>query len=103
MTRSFVDRPKSMPFSFRLAFDDHEHGGVLDHEIPAIYYAFNALNRFDIPQLLNAPDIPGIVVDPIDGDWEPMPESQAQKNGVSGKIRIVSEHAPLIDIAPFLR
>jgi dienelactone hydrolase len=85
--RAFLDRPKSMPVSFRL--DDHDHGGVLDHEIPGIYYAFNALNRFDIPQLLNAPGIAGLVVNPIDGDWEPMPELQAQKM-VSGRTRIIS-------------
>jgi hypothetical protein len=99
---AFLDRPKSMPMSYRLAIDDRNHGGPLDHEIPAIYYAFDALNQFDIPQLLEAPGIPGLVINPMNGDWERMQAPQARRL-VSGRIQIVSETTPEHAIQRFLR
>jgi hypothetical protein len=71
--RQFLERPKSLPVSFRL------HAEERDREIPAIYMPFDALRSFDLPQLLEASQARGLLIDPTNGDWEPMPEGAARK------------------------
>jgi hypothetical protein len=75
----FLERPKSLPVSFRLHAGERDRRKRLDREIPAIYMPFDALRSFDLPQLLEASPARGLVIDPISGDWEPMPEGAARK------------------------
>jgi hypothetical protein len=43
-----------------------------DHEIPHEYFMFDGLNRSDLPVLLSKSKAKISIVDPINGDWEPM-------------------------------
>jgi hypothetical protein len=98
---SFLDRPESMPRSYQLWSSDSDRAKPLDHEIPWIYFAFDALDSFDLPNLLAAPKIPGLIVNPIDGDWKRMTEADSRKL-VSGKPQVVSEDSPEPAIRRFL-
>jgi dienelactone hydrolase len=99
--RSFLDRPKSMRLSYQLWTSESERAKPLDHEIPAIYFAFNALNHFDLPDLVAAPHIPGLVVNPINGDWNRMAEAEARKL-ISGDSQLVTGDATEPAIQHFL-
>jgi hypothetical protein len=77
--RQFADRPKSMALSYRLRPDMREPFSSFDHEIPPQYFPFDALRCLDLPQLLASVESRGLVVNPIDGDWEPMSEPAARK------------------------
>ncbi|HUV13596.1 MAG TPA: prolyl oligopeptidase family serine peptidase, partial [Acidobacteriota bacterium] len=77
--RHYIDRPDSMQWSFSLWSEDDDPGGILDREIPFYYFAFGALRSFDIPDLLASAAIGGTIVDPINGDWEPLPLDVARK------------------------
>jgi dienelactone hydrolase len=85
----FVDRPKSEPLSFELRKTDDEARKPLDREIPGSYIPFDCLSFFDLPQLLAAPGIPGMLVNPIDGDWSSMTSERARKL-LSGKLQVAS-------------
>jgi hypothetical protein len=69
--RQFIDRPKSMQVSYRLV-SGNGRDAPFDHEIPSAYFPFNALRSFDLPQLLSATPAEGLIVNPINGDWERM-------------------------------
>lgn len=58
--RQFLERPRSM------------QGAALDREIPYEYFVFGALQWFDLPQLLASAKAKTFIVDPIDGDWDPV-------------------------------
>ncbi len=77
--RHYIDRPDSMQRSFTLWSEHEDPGEILDREIPFHYFAFGALRSFDIPDLLASADIGGTIVDPINGDWEPLPLEIAEK------------------------
>ena len=79
--RQFLERPRSMPASFLLQPDDsrERRRSAFDREIPHAYLVFDALSSFDLPQLLVRAKAKTIVVDPINGDWEPMSSSQARE------------------------
>jgi len=70
--RHYIDRPDSMQRSFALLSENDDPSGLLDREIPFYYFAFGALRSFDIPDLLASVEIGGTIVDPINGDWEPL-------------------------------
>jgi hypothetical protein len=57
--RQFLERPRSMQ-------------AAIDREIPYEYFVFGALHSFDLPQLLAKAKAKTFIVDPIDGDWDPM-------------------------------
>ncbi len=77
--RQFLERPKSWPASFKLFETDDRTNRLtaFDREIPYWYYPFDALREYDLPDLLAASKARGWVVDPIDGDWEPMTKQAA--------------------------
>ncbi|MFB3829787.1 MAG: alpha/beta hydrolase family protein [Bryobacteraceae bacterium] len=64
--RDFLERPKSLALSYQLRQGERE---TLDREIPLYMVPFNGLRYADIPRLLAR--TPGIVLNPINGDWEP--------------------------------
>src|SRR5204862_3658223 len=66
--RAFLDRPRSLPASYRLLPEDRDRTTAFDAEIPATYFAFDALSSFDLPQLLAASKAEGLIVNPLDGD-----------------------------------
>ncbi|MGH9663020.1 MAG: hypothetical protein ACRD9L_01180, partial [Bryobacteraceae bacterium] len=41
----------------------------VDHEIPPAYFVFDVLRLFDLRDLLAASGASGLVIDPVDGDW----------------------------------
>jgi len=77
--RQFLDRPRSLQASFQLKKDDKDRNSAYDHEIPFAYFPFDALRKPDIPQMLAATGARCLIVDPIDGDWNRMPQEAAQK------------------------
>jgi hypothetical protein len=91
--RDFLERPKSMPLSFQLITSDQGRTQVLDREIPYNYMAYDIAGHFDIPQLLSAPGVPGLVVNPINGDWERRDQASTRKL-LTGKVKLVSNDNP---------
>ena len=77
--RQLIDRPESMRASYVLHDTNPGEPGRYDREIPYFYFPFDALRRFDIPDLLRAAHIQGLTADPIDGDWNRMETAAARK------------------------
>ena len=75
--RQFIERPKSLAASYRLLGEDKDRTTAFDREIPFAYVPFGALRAFDLSELLSRGY--GLIVDPIDGDWDRMQEPQARK------------------------
>ena len=98
----FLERPKSMPLSFQLLATDRDTSKQPDREIPGSYMPFDVLDCFDIPQLLAAPRIAGLLVNPVDGDWDRKAPERARKL-LSRDLRLVSGDAPDQAIARFVR
>ena len=73
--RAFIDRPKELEESFSLRHTDNDRAAPYDREIPFIYVPFRAMERTDIAEMLGGS--PGLVVNPINGDWEAMPVDEA--------------------------
>jgi dienelactone hydrolase len=99
--RQFLERPVSMRASFKLLTEDSGRTGTHDHEIPFQYFAFDVLHHFDLPELLASAQAKGIIVNPIDGDWNRMAASEARRV-VPSKVQVVSEDQPDKAIARFL-
>ncbi len=54
---------------------------------------FRPARSFDIPRLLQAADIPGLVVNPIDGDWGPSPRTKSVRCPAADSQLICKESA----------
>jgi hypothetical protein len=89
--RQFVDRPLSLPASFRLMTEDKNRTSSFDREIPFEYFPFGALQQIALPKLLSA--VPGLIVNPIDGDWNRMQEQDA-RGFVPANVRVLSTDTP---------
>jgi dienelactone hydrolase len=78
--RHFLDRPRSLERSYTLLDRDFRERRftAFDQEIPFRYFHFDALRRFDIPQLLRSVKSPGLVAGPINGDWQPLSNAEAK-------------------------
>jgi pimeloyl-ACP methyl ester carboxylesterase len=74
----FLDRPKSLQESYQLKSDDKERNSPYDHEIPFFYVPFDGFSQLDIPRMLAGSKAKGVIVSPIDGDWEVMPAATAE-------------------------
>jgi len=68
--RQFLERPVSLERSYAL-FGDREKEATSEKEIPFHLFPHRALERLDIMASLGSVKAPGLVVDPIDGDWQP--------------------------------
>ncbi len=99
--RQFVDRPKSLELSYRLRPDMDNPHTAFDHEIPSHYFVFDVLRRLDLPQLLGSVEARGLVVNPINGDWEQVPELAARKL-LPSTIRLACEIHPEETMLQFL-
>jgi len=77
--RHFFERPASLKASYELVDEERSRTAVLDHEIPFSYFVFDVLRSFDLPQLLGAAKAKGLIVSPIDGDWNPIAVEEARK------------------------
>jgi hypothetical protein len=100
--REFLDRPGSLPISYRLLSEDRDRTTAFDREIPFEYFVFDALRSFDLPELLASTAAIGLVVNPIDGDWNPLPEAAA-RHILPRKVRLNCDAAPEKTILDFLR
>jgi dienelactone hydrolase len=87
--RDFVHRPKSLPLSYELR-PDKDRNRPYDREIPSIFFPFDALRHFDVPELLASPGVPGLVVNAIDGDWDRKPAALLRKL-LPRKIQILTD------------
>ncbi len=97
----FIDRPKSLPASYELLTADNYRQKTLDREIPWSLIPFDALDHFDIPQLLKAGGIRGLLVNPIDGDWMPKPMDKARAL-IGGALTVVCNESPDAEIKSFI-
>jgi hypothetical protein len=66
----FIDRPQSLAKSYRLQ-PDNNNRFAYDREIPLLYFPFDALHHFDLPQVRASSKARGLLVNMIDGDWNP--------------------------------
>lgn len=97
----FIDRPASMQASFALLEEDRARTGTHDREIPFRYFAFGALNSFDLPELLGSTAAKGLVVNPLDGDWNRLPEAEARRL-LPAEVEVVSAESPDAAVREFL-
>jgi hypothetical protein len=100
--RAFFERPKSLRDSFRLMPADGNRTTSFDREIPPWFAAFDALYSWDLPQLLASSRSEGLIVNPINGDWNPLSEPEAQKL-LPRRIRVASGPEPDQAIKTFLQ
>src|SRR5207237_4682804 len=91
--RAFLDRPRSLPVSYRLLAEDRDRTTAFDREIPAAFFAFDALRSFDLPQLLATSRARGLIVNPRDGDRGRLP-AEAARNLLPPGVRAVSAEEP---------
>ena len=99
--RQFFDRPRSLAASFELKKDDRDRTTSFDREIPFAYVPFDALRAFDIPDLLARSRARGLVVHPIDGDWDQMEDADARKL-LNAQIGLITGPATDLGIRDFL-
>lgn len=99
---TFLDRPKSLVASYRLMPEDRDRTTAFDREVPASFFAFDALRSFDLPQLLAASRATGLVVNPRDGDWGRLPENAARKL-LPASIPVISAEDPGQRVDEFLQ
>jgi dienelactone hydrolase len=100
--RAFFERPRSRSASYRLLREDRDRTTAFDREIPAAFFPFDALHRFDLPQLLATSPAQGLVINPLDGELDRLPEAVAR--GIVPKpVRVVSDKQPERWVAEFLR
>jgi dienelactone hydrolase len=99
---AFFERPRSLRESYRLLSADRDRTTAYDREIPATFFAFDAIRNCDFPQLLASSAASGLVVNPIDGDRDRLPELQAQQL-LPSRIRVVSQAEPDRAIEAFFR
>ena len=100
--RAFLDRPKSLPASYRLLPEDRDRTTAFDREIPASFFAFDALRSFDLPQLLATSRARGLIVNPRDGDRGRLPE-EAARSLLPPRVRAVSAEEPGRRVGEFLQ
>jgi dienelactone hydrolase len=99
--RAFIDRPKSLPASYRLLPEDRDRTTAFDREIPAQFFVFDALRNFDLPQLLAPSHAKGLFVNPRDGDWGCL-SAEAAGRILPASVRAVSAAEPGRRIEEFL-
>lgn len=75
----FLERPLEEMKSFRLQQCAPKDEEPVDREIPPAYFVFDAPRLFDLRDLLAGSGASGLVIDPIDGDWNVRPPSVAQR------------------------
>ena len=100
--RDFLDRPQNEQLSFRLQQCDPKEEQPVDREIPPAYFVFDGLRYFDLPDLFAAAGAPGLVIDPIDGDWKVIPPSAAAHK-VPRNVRAIDGRDPKAAIRDFLQ
>ena len=99
---SLIERPRSSRESYRLTTVDRDRTTAFDQEIPAAYFAFDALRSFDLPQLLASSLADGLIVHPLDGDWGRLPEPEARRM-LPARIGIVCDDQPAASVDVFLQ
>jgi hypothetical protein len=99
--RHFALRPQSLEASFRLmdADDRAVRFTAYDREIPFWYVPFDALRYFDLPQLLSLSRAAGMLLDPIDGDWQPLNRDTARRL-VGKRITVASASDAEVPVDP---
>jgi dienelactone hydrolase len=99
--RAFIDRPRSLSLSYRLIREDRDRTTAFDREIPAWFFAFDALHTFDLPQLLTASPARGLFVNAVDGDGGRVSEEVAARL-LPPSVRAVSSSEPGPKVGEFL-
>jgi hypothetical protein len=87
--------------SYRLLPDDRDRTTAFDREIPAPFFAFDALDWFDLPQLLATSQADGLIVNPLDGDLDRLAAAVAQ-GLLPPRVRSVSADEPGRKVDEFL-
>lgn len=100
--RAWIDRPRSLPESYRLLSDDRDRTTAFDREIPAWFFPFGALRSFDLPQLLATSPAAGLVVNPLDGDGKRVSEPVA-RGILPRRVSVISTEEPGQKLGEFLR
>lgn len=86
--RSFTDRPSSLKASYRLTDSVSAAWDVIDREIPASLIVFDVLRRLDLSDLYGLRAArPLLVVEPIDGERQPLAVAEAAKLLQAGRFR----------------
>ncbi|HWC00824.1 MAG TPA: prolyl oligopeptidase family serine peptidase [Bryobacteraceae bacterium] len=98
----FLDRPESLPLSFRLRDNTNNPLTTFDREIPFLYVPFNALRHPDLPERMPRHGVRALIVDPLNGDWGRLEESAARKL-LPASVRVISSDDPSAAEQAFVR
>jgi hypothetical protein len=86
--RSFIERPRSLRSSYTLSATTDAAWDNIDAEVPASLFVFDALRRFDLPDLYaSLAPRPVLVAGAIDGDWQALEPGQASKLLTTARFR----------------
>jgi dienelactone hydrolase len=96
----FVTRPKSLELSYQLRSTDKDRLLPYDREIPFFYFPFRAWERTAIKAMFARS--PGLIVNPINGDWERMDEPDTRAL-LPGSVQVRVTDAPGGAVREFLR
>ncbi len=99
--RSWFERPRSLARSYRLLADDRDRMTAYDREVPSEFFVFEGLRAGDLPRWMAGGPATGLIVNPINGDWNLLPEPEA-RHLLPARIRVVSQPDPDAAIGRFL-
>ena len=68
-----------------------KRGIEFDREIPHSYFPFGVLEVTDLPRLLGASGVKTILIEPIDGDWQPLSPSAVPEE-LRSRLTTMEEH-----------
>ena len=99
--RSWFERPRSLAESYRLLAADRDRITAYDREVPSEFFVFEGLRTGDLPRWLAGDPANGLIVNPINGDWDILTEPDARKLLPAG-IRVIARAEPDVAIGRFL-
>jgi hypothetical protein len=98
----FFERPTALLASYRLMPADGHRTTSFDREIPASFFVFDVLRSWGLPQLLASSRAESLIVNPIGGDGNRLPEPEARKVQPS-RVRVISASEPDPAVKRFLK
>ena len=98
--RAWFERPGSLARSYRLLAADRDRMTAYDREVPSEFFVVEGLAS-DLPRWLESSLATGLIVNPIDGDWNVMSEPEARRL-LPSRIRVIVQAEPDAAISRFL-
>jgi dienelactone hydrolase len=99
--RAWFERPRSLVGSYRLLSADRDRMTAYDREVPSEFFVFEGLRAADLPRWLANSPATGLIINPVDGDWNVLTEAEARRL-LPARIRVITQPEPDAEIGRFL-